>query len=330
VIMNDLVLHSLSELLPCEVRRGELRRGSRTLRWVEAGQGSPAVVCEAALGEPGSLTYAGVIPATAARTRIIAYDRAGLGASDPVPDLALHTQIEDLAAVASQAGEPCVLAGHSWGGLLVLLVAAKHPELVAGLVLVDPADEVYWASLPPEIHQQNVEMGAMIMEQYASGELPEEIRRSVRGYVERLTDSERVRALIFDAFVSCYALHSQAAMMPTESDLFENSVPLIHSIRQSAPLPDVPIVVLSATTGTSPDIRERYTGVHADLVASVARGTHIVLPETGHAINEERPEAIAEAIDQVLDEIEGSRSVGGQVAGGSGHGLTAQQPRRPG
>jgi pimeloyl-ACP methyl ester carboxylesterase len=106
-------------------------------------------------------------------------------------------------------------------------------------------------------------------------------------------------------------------MMPGESDLFENSVPLIHAIRQSAPLPDVPIVVLSATTGTSPDIRERYTGVHADLVASVARGKHIVLPETGHAINEERPEAIAEAIDQVLDEIEASSSVrqgaGGQI-----------------
>jgi pimeloyl-ACP methyl ester carboxylesterase len=309
VIMNDLVLHSLSELLPCEVRRGELHRGSRTLRWVEAGQGSPAVVCEAALGEPGSLTYAGVIPAIAARTRIIAYDRAGLGASDPIPALTLQAQIEDLAAVASQAGEPCVLAGHSWGGLLVLLVAAQHPDLVAGLVLVDPADEIYWASLPPEIHQQNADMGGMVMEQYANGELPEEIRRSVKGYVERLTDSERVRALLFEAFVSCYALRSQAAMMPGESDLFENSVPLIHSIRQAAPLPDVPIVVLSATTGTAPDIRERYTGVHADLVASVAQGTHIVLPETGHAINEERPEAIAEAIDQVLDQIEAARSV---------------------
>ncbi len=53
--MDDLVVSVLSELVPAGMRRGDLRRGSRTLRWVEAGSGSPAVVFDAGLAEPGSL-----------------------------------------------------------------------------------------------------------------------------------------------------------------------------------------------------------------------------------------------------------------------------------
>ena len=81
--MDDLVVNVLSELVPDGVRRGDLRRGSRTLRWVEAGSGGPAVVFDAGLAEPGSLAWAAVLPAVAERTRVIAYDRAGVGASDP-------------------------------------------------------------------------------------------------------------------------------------------------------------------------------------------------------------------------------------------------------
>jgi hypothetical protein len=61
--MVDLVMQALGELGVTGVRRGELRRGGRALRWVEAGSGSPAVVLDAALGEPGSLAWAGGTPA---------------------------------------------------------------------------------------------------------------------------------------------------------------------------------------------------------------------------------------------------------------------------
>jgi pimeloyl-ACP methyl ester carboxylesterase len=77
--MDDLVVGVLSELVPGGVRRGDLRRGSRTLRWVEAGSGGPTVVFDAALAEPGSLAWAAVLPAVAEHTRVVAYDRAGAG-----------------------------------------------------------------------------------------------------------------------------------------------------------------------------------------------------------------------------------------------------------
>jgi pimeloyl-ACP methyl ester carboxylesterase len=44
-----------------------------------------------------------------------------------------------------------VLAGHSWGGVLVQLLAFRRPELVAGLVLVDPGHEEMGRFLPAPV-----------------------------------------------------------------------------------------------------------------------------------------------------------------------------------
>jgi pimeloyl-ACP methyl ester carboxylesterase len=115
-LVDDIVVRTLTELVPGGVRRGELRRGNRTMRWVEAGSGHPTVVFDAGLAEPGSLAWAGVLPAVAAQTRVIAYDRAGIGSSDPVSPLTLDGEVADLTALVSEAGDgPSVLVGHSWG-----------------------------------------------------------------------------------------------------------------------------------------------------------------------------------------------------------------------
>ena len=303
-MMGDLVCQALNELLPCKVSRGELPLADRRLRWIEAGWGSPTVVLEAALGEPASLTYAGVIAAVAEQVRVIAYDRAGIGASDPVPQVTVTSQVSDLAAIAAAAGEgPCVLAGHSWGGLLVLLAAAQRPDLVAGLVLIDPADEIYWSKLPPEIRRQSTDTGTMIMERHAAGDLAAVVRESFTPFVNRLTNNQRHRNLLLDAYESCYETEWQASMVHAESALFNSSISLIHRIRSAAPLPDVPVVVLSATKGAAEDHRAMWTQVHADLARSVSCGTHTVLADTHHAINEERPEAIASAITQVIADV---------------------------
>lgn len=55
-------------------------------------------------------------------------------------------QVEELAAqLGEHADPPVVLAGHSWGAMLALLVAAAHPSLVGRLVLIGsgPLDSAY-------------------------------------------------------------------------------------------------------------------------------------------------------------------------------------------
>jgi pimeloyl-ACP methyl ester carboxylesterase len=119
------------------------------LRWVEAGAGRPDVVLEAGRNDVAA-GWLPVMRLLAPHVHVVAYDRAGLGASPPSadPDV-LGRQVADLASVITAAAAgPCVLAGHSWGGILVQLLAWRRPDLVAGLVLVDPAHEQMTDALP--------------------------------------------------------------------------------------------------------------------------------------------------------------------------------------
>ncbi len=117
----------------------------RRLRMVDAGPAAgpgPAVLLEA--GSFGfSADWAALQPALAeAGLRSLAYDRAGLGCSDPGPaprdGLAIAADLEALLEVIGESG-PFILCGHSMGGLHVHLFAARNRQRVAGLVLVDAA-----------------------------------------------------------------------------------------------------------------------------------------------------------------------------------------------
>ena len=103
------------------------------------GSRGPTVILEPGAG--GSAASMGLIaPAVARDSRVCVYDRAGRGWSDPAaspPDGAqIATDLHTLLSRAQVPG-PYVLAGHSFGGLYVRTYAAKYPEEVAGLVLVD-------------------------------------------------------------------------------------------------------------------------------------------------------------------------------------------------
>jgi pimeloyl-ACP methyl ester carboxylesterase len=144
--------------------------GPRLLRRVEAGTGERAVVLEAGLNN-GAASWQRVMPLLAPHVRVVAYDRAGLGGSAPAPGLVtIDRQIDDLASVITGlAAGPCVLAGHSWGGVLVQLLALRRPDLVAGLVLVDPGHEEMDSALPLSIR-----WGWRIMRAFVPDELRED------------------------------------------------------------------------------------------------------------------------------------------------------------
>lgn len=124
--------------------RGErIDIGGRALRVVRAGPAvaaGPLVVCEhGAFGCASD--WAVVQEKLAARgLRSVAYDRAGLGHSDPGPEPRDGRAInDDLEALLSALGEdgPILLCGHSMGGLMVRLFALERDRQVVGLVLVD-------------------------------------------------------------------------------------------------------------------------------------------------------------------------------------------------
>lgn len=125
---------------PAVAMRGQLVDvGPYRLHLECTGSRGPTVILEP--GGGGSAASMGLIAAAVARdSRVCVYDRAGRGWSDPAarpPDgVQIATDLHRLLARAHVPG-PYVLAGHSFGGLYVRTYAAKYPEEVAGLVLID-------------------------------------------------------------------------------------------------------------------------------------------------------------------------------------------------
>jgi len=117
------------------------------------GQGSPTVVLEGAMFASSAM-WSWVQPDLASHTRVCVYDRAGMGWSDsgPSPRDAARAAAE-LHTLLHNAGEPgpYVLVGHSLGGAATRVFAAAHPDLTAGLVLLDATHPDVLTLLPAEL-----------------------------------------------------------------------------------------------------------------------------------------------------------------------------------
>lgn len=123
----------------------ELVRPAGTMRYVDQGSG-PAVVC--VHGNPTwSLYFRGLAAALAVDHRVILPDHLGMGRSD-VPDPArygydLAARVADLGALLDHLAigveRPATLVVHDWGGAIALTWAARHPERVGRVVLLNTA-----------------------------------------------------------------------------------------------------------------------------------------------------------------------------------------------
>jgi proline iminopeptidase len=108
----------------------------------EVGRGTPMIVLHG--GPDFDISY--LLPELdrlSDKFHLIYYDQRGRGRSaDRVkPDeVTLETEMADLDAVREHFHfEKVVLLGHSWGTVLALEYALRHPEYVSRLVLMDPA-----------------------------------------------------------------------------------------------------------------------------------------------------------------------------------------------
>ncbi|MDC7120847.1 alpha/beta hydrolase [Cellulomonas fimi] len=113
--------------------------GEHRLHLSCAGSGNPTVVLEPGAGMVAAQLEL-VAPVIAEQTRVCVYDRAGRGWSEPATTGQDAEQIAtDLHTLLEEGGVPgpYVLAGHSFGGLYALTFAARYPDDVAGMVLVD-------------------------------------------------------------------------------------------------------------------------------------------------------------------------------------------------
>jgi pimeloyl-ACP methyl ester carboxylesterase len=140
--------------------------GNHSLHINCVGQGSPTVILEAANGGM-SAHWIRVQQEVAETTRVCAYDRAGLGWSEPGPEPRDARQISsELHTLLKGAGTegPYVLVGHSYGGLYARMYAARYSEEVAGVVLVDSSHPEQFTRSPEgrAMYEQIRRLGAVL------------------------------------------------------------------------------------------------------------------------------------------------------------------------
>ena len=263
--------------------------------------GKPTVVLEAGLGS-FSPNWHWVRHELARELTVVAYDRAGLGWSDPSPAprdagtmaAELHTAMH-----AIGISGPYVLAGHSFGGLVVRAFADLYRPETAGLVLVDASHPDQWARWP----------------------VP---------YADRIQSSSlRVSAVaarlglfrIFDPFgaVSAGLPEQQVAELNAHFALPRTSVteaahmrawerstrPLLH---RAAPLGDLPLAVIGV--GVQPLGATTLDALQEELPGlSTNSARRVIAAATHESLIAERVNAhhVANAIRAVVDAADGER-----------------------
>lgn len=108
------------------------------------GEGDPVLVVHGGPGMDHTYLLPGMESVAEHGLRLILYDQRALGRSTGGPDSAyvsLDGFLRDLDAVRRDLGlGRATLLGHSWGGLLALLYAARYPEAVGALILLNPVE----------------------------------------------------------------------------------------------------------------------------------------------------------------------------------------------
>jgi pimeloyl-ACP methyl ester carboxylesterase len=257
--------------------------GGHSLHIYCVGEGSPPVVIDVGFGDSYT-NWRAIQEQMAQDTRVCAYERAGYGQSDPGPEPRHSQQVAgELKLLLENAGieGPYVLVGHSLGGLNVQVFVDLYPDLVAGVVLLDPAPLGFITGERfPELYQ--------MAQQETAGLLA--VAENARGATD---PEEKARASYFQT------LASEHAMMMADS---ADQVTAIESFG------DTPLIVLASgkpnpAFGDSAEAFQQFwTQQSQELAAKSANGAYILAEESGHNLHADVPDLVLDAVRQVVQE----------------------------
>lgn len=218
---------------------------------------------------------------------VVTYDRPGLGGT-PWPGRLprLAEEVASLADLVRDRGAPAVLVAHSMASFHAEALARLHPELVAGVVMVDGSCE--WQSQPPR------ERGVW---------LPKTVYRVVRvkpfdrlgSLAHRLgaaTQSLRHSGHVWDPRLSyVYRDPDSVAMGAAESESYLGQAWDLNRIRAAKSMPRRRIIVLTAALPyNARDLASQHR------FARLIGGRQVVVEQSHHLMMIDRPDAIVEAI----------------------------------
>lgn len=272
--------------------------GGRRLYLECRGTGSPTVILESGLRTRGDNwsrkdvvppKATPVMPGVAAFTHVCLYDRPGTtfgvaaadySRSDPVRmPRTSRAAVSDLHALlrAARVPGPYVLVGHSFGGVIVRQYASSYPKEVVGLVLVDALPEFLKARMTPA--QWTIYTG---------------LNTKPPPGLEKYKDIE---VMDFDA-----------------------SLAQVRRASASTPLRSMPVVVLSkgrpfqmpssVPSDFEDALNAAWVAAQDRLAAAMPRARHVVVKDSSHYVEIERPDLVVKAVRQVVSAVRAGRRQG--------------------
>lgn len=280
--------------------------GDYRIHVTDRGQGGPAVVILHGAGDC-SYSWIHIGKETAQCTRVVTYDRAGMGASDPGPALTASHAVQELHTLLSKAGipGPYVLAGHSLGGLIARLYALEHPDQVAGLVLLDSTHEFLKDDVKFKQGFEAIGVMIRIMKFLSTFGIPRLMGNvfgvipmfgSERSYYRQQLSTEEYKmwkSMVYRIFAGDAARSEFKGawdLIAAASDRMPNSA-------HPPQFADLPIAVLN-----NPGYGEGWTAMQKELASRSTNNTHRTSDRKGHSLQMPRPEYVVEAIGHVVEQ----------------------------
>lgn len=266
-----------------------------------AGQSDPAVVLIHGLAA-GAFIWHRVLPLLARRGTVVAFDLPGFGlTARPAPDgwprgnpYDPKVQADLTVALLDRLGiDRAVLVGHSAGARVAMLAALKYPERVSGLVLVTPALD------PPSLRRS---LALLVRAPGLDRVLPRVAQSAASRAAHILRYAVYDRAVVTDELIKGYLTALQVEGWDAA---------LACAVRATRPLGlldrfgelQVPVMAIFGANDRIVNPRQALRmGAAPDLYMIV------FMKHTGHLPQVEKPEDLAEFIDDFLNHLEQRRS----------------------
>ncbi|WP_368496950.1 alpha/beta fold hydrolase [Herbiconiux sp. A18JL235] len=240
----------------------------------------PTLVMLPGMGELRS-TYRHLAPLLVdAGYRVVTADLRGHGDSDAgFASYGDGETADDLVALLHELGTPAVVVGNSMSAGAAVIAAARHPELVTGLVLVGP-----FVRNPAASALQQALFRVLMAPLWA--------RRMWNGYLPTLYSGRKP-----DDFADYRRQVSAAMKRPGYTRAFSLTTRVSHAEAEAA-LGSVTSPTLVVMGAADPDFPS--PAAEAEWVSTALNGTAVLIDDAGHYPHAQQPEQTAAAIVSFL------------------------------
>jgi len=238
-----------------------------SLHMMSQGKGEFTVIFESGFGNDLS-HWRRVAPAISQKAKVVIYSRAGAGLSEKITtprSLIESTEALSELIIRAKLKPPYILVGHSYGSHIVRTYAAKNPLNIAGLVLVDPANEQFISRLK-QLNKPETEKFLTIYEKM----IP-----------KRLQAESKI----------LMAIDEQAAL-PDFGPLPNVPAAILTSMVQEHPQ-----FIIHSNQG-----KKIWRELHSKLFSQFTTARHLVTMNSGHNIATQEPELVIESINKVIEQ----------------------------